>query len=1482
MAQLGLKEYVAKLDQLLSVESADEAIQHSRHILKYFPKNIAVWRILGRGLVQAGRWQEAESAFRRVLTVLPDDYSAHLGLSEAYTSLNRGSEAISHLERAYEQNPNSRELIDGLRGLYRRFRRAERVKMQLTAAAIARQHRRNGVPAQALDVLRAALAHTPDRIDLRLLLAETLWEQGAHHDAAEIALSVLKILPDCLTANRIMARLWLDEKRPSDAMRFINRLEALDPYLAYTLVQGTPPPDDAFRLDEIDYQRFAQGELVSRRPDWLQSIGASAPAMETRGDEEQPAWLSAALSNLPDEQPARRPSSAVEEDWMANVPRERASTPRLTDALDLPQEFSSDARDVNTGELDALFGESRRGLTGALNLPREFSSDARDVNTNELDALFGDDADETLPGWMLQAPYASSDRAASAAAESDESPDLDALFGSLEGTPKASTMGDDFNFSFEDSAAKASADDSFSFDFDDDAAAGATIKDDFSLDFAAQDDEPAFAASPSDADTPAWLLSDDEADAEPAFAALPSDTDTPAWLLNDDEQDDEPALGVLGSAPATTTEDDLPDWMQSAMTDDSATFATTPATPAAESMDWLSDDLFNEAPAANDSTDDDPDPLGWLMGGEADDPRPFDSTAAQMGAPAREWTAEMDMNDDQKRPDASSNDVPDWLSSSGGAPSPSSADDDLSDTGALMAEADANSDDLSWLSEARAAAKDAGVEEDDLAWLNAADDADDEPIAAANDISWLTSDDPLTLDDPLNASNAPISAGDELAWLTADDPLMRDEPLTADDAPMMDDESPVLTEELPDWLTQMQPEGASLNEMAAATAPDEDDDDGMSWLSEVEADSESSQAVTLNAPPDELSWLSDVRTGAQLGSEVTVTASSDELAWLADVQGETAADAVGAAPSDDLAWLSGESAIQPASDMPDWMSELQPAEAAADSPPIGMPTTGDLAWLADDQDAGAPIGMPTTGDLAWLADDQDAGAPIGMPTTGDLAWLADDQDAGAPIGMPTTGDLTWLADDQDDAHAVPADADDLAWLTSEADKVSAPALPSTEELAWMGEDSPADDDQPALAVSDMPDWLTEVAPEAVAADSKDDHAPVPDEADEFGWLTEKEDDAPALASTPEWLSTLEQLTEPSSEETMLSAKPTLPATDDLPAVASVNDTPDWLTAIDPTLSDKSSEPEADMITTTSDDFAWYEDEDKPQSVASVDEVPDWLSAIQEGDEAAAESDALAPVGLADGEGDMAMDSDTDLETIMGDILAKEDTLSADAPLADPETLIMSEMGESDDEAVADDLDAIFMSDAPSDDEATADDFDALVMREIAAQDELDAPPEGFDTLILDANAAVIPPSADAMIDGITDETEMAIPQLALDDGFADEVALVPAENAPDWLNAMVPGLDVDYEAREDEIAEVAALEERAAPSLKRDYDWVVGLAAAESALETPPPARPRFVFSRLPAWMSGDKPAPASSDGLPDWVDDEGTSGSADVPAWLK
>ncbi len=113
--------------------------------------------------------------------------------------------------------------------------------------------------------------------------------------------------------------------------------------------------------------------------------------------------------------------------------------------------------------------------------------------------------------------------------------------------------------------------------------------------------------------------------------------------------------------------------------------------------------------------------------------------------------------------------------------------------------------------------------------------------------------------------------------------------------------------------------------------------------------------------------------------------------------------------------------------------------------------------------------------------------------------------------------------------------------------------------------------------------------------------------------------------------------------------------------------------------------------------------------------------------------------------------------------------------------------------------------------------------------------------------------------------------------IAEETIIAPATNAPDWLNAMVPGLDMDFETAGDESVETeyaGAFDETL--GARSEYAWVIDLVEQEE-METAPAAmvseaefeQPRFVFRSLPAWYRQTNGTSADDDDFADWPSDD-------------
>ena len=145
MADIELRAYVAQIEEMLAAENNDEAVAHARHVLEYFPKNLAVYRLLGKGYLEKRRFPDAGDIFYRVLSAAPDDFVAHVGLAIIGEEEEDLSKALGHMERAFEAQPSNAAIQAELRRLYGRRDGVEPARVRLTRGALARLYVRGEI-----------------------------------------------------------------------------------------------------------------------------------------------------------------------------------------------------------------------------------------------------------------------------------------------------------------------------------------------------------------------------------------------------------------------------------------------------------------------------------------------------------------------------------------------------------------------------------------------------------------------------------------------------------------------------------------------------------------------------------------------------------------------------------------------------------------------------------------------------------------------------------------------------------------------------------------------------------------------------------------------------------------------------------------------------------------------------------------------------------------------------------------------------------------------------------------------------------------------------------------------------------------------------------------------------------------------------------------------------------------------------------------
>ena len=1484
MADISLKEYLEKVESLFQTGKYDEVVQHGRHILKHYPKNTPATRLLGRALVFTSEPQQAEMYLRRVLAVYPDDPVAHAALSDVNERLNKPNEAIWHMERALEQAPGVKAYVEKLRGLYQQHRNIDNPRFQLTTGAVARQYIRNGLYQQAIETLQATLDNAPRRVDLRLHLAQTLWEAGMQVEAAEEALDILDTLPYCLGANNLLTRLWLGEGRPSDAQRYLNQIQEVEPYVALRLAQDTTPDNNAFILPELDYRRVAESQLATSQPDWLSQVSTEDATLDDPSTEMTPDSFDEA-NTLTD----------LEAENILPPPSARPGHTGLLMALDANE--NDDAEAIVSDEMPDWLAEAApmEETGGDENAITDLFADF-----DNLDAESTADEDDDL-SW-LEGDSAVSDEAAAldwmAETELGDSSELPDLFGELDDeadnlpTADVSDLIDDDPLAWMQEAGVELTDEvepsiNFAADLEEDIEfadpdnldplawmqeAGVELTDTpATSDFFADEESPNEAELEDVDEALAWMHTatsevaeelaepdsliegGDELDwIQSSETNTGDDDESLEWLQTSDLVEPNAVSQVAGTLPENSDESDSLDWLsddsmldeffdlESLSTDSPAPVADVPLAQAQNVEGWQDTMADENLPPASDSenSDDELSSFEWLD----------DSTESAENTP--DWLSE---NLEESAPADLEADVPEWLSET----------DDNEEFGWLNEEVDPessietivpaaepNADMPDWLSEAApttsmgeeiTAEPVAEIDDaDSFDWIADSEDAEDEPAAElSSDMpDWLSEAAP-TADIGEEIAAEPVAEmgdDDSFDWMSDSD--------TAEDQPAAEPAT-----DMPDWLSEAAPTADIGEEIAAEPVAEMGDDDSFDWVSDGDAAEDEPAAEPATDMPD---WLSEAAPTADIGEEIAAEpvaemGDDDSFDWMSD------SDAAEDQP-----------AAEPATDMPDWLSEAAPTadigEEIAAEPVAEMGDDDSFDWIADSEDAEDEPAAELSSDMPdWLSE----AAP-----TADIG----EEIAAEPVAeMGDDDSFDWIADSEDaeDEPAAELSSDMPDWLSEAAPTADIGEEIAAEPVAEMGDDdsfdwmsdSDAAEDQPAAEpATDMPDWLSEAAP---TADIGEEIAAEPvaemGDDDSVDWIADGDgaDDEPAAepaTDMPDWLSEAAPVTD-SGEE--IAAEPVAEVGDDdsvdwiadgddaevepaaeLDEVGSDETTaeatgvPDWLSEVVPV-------EEATEETSIEDEERFEWPEENAQAVAS--EPPDWLSeveAITDGDE----SEAVVSESVDD-EPDWLSEAD---ELEAGTIDAAETV--ADVP---------DWLSEAEDDAVQSEI-----QDAAAEEiieEPAEIDGETRIL-----SDTFDWEEQGEPEYTTDSSESEFGWVDEAEVEAeSTEQLDTVIAEdFELEQTLAGASAPPPADNAPDWLNAMVPGLDLDYAAQEDdEPVESAYLE---APTTHReqldvgdvpqDINWLTDIVDAETSpfepiTDVPVAKSRRFVFTRKPAWL---------------------------------
>ena len=110
MQKIPLRVFYRKIEELIINQQSDLAISRAEYLLEKYPKNIAVYKLLGKAFLEKQEFDFANTIFEKILRVEPDDFVSHIGISIIAESFGNLEKSLNSMRRAYELEPSNESL----------------------------------------------------------------------------------------------------------------------------------------------------------------------------------------------------------------------------------------------------------------------------------------------------------------------------------------------------------------------------------------------------------------------------------------------------------------------------------------------------------------------------------------------------------------------------------------------------------------------------------------------------------------------------------------------------------------------------------------------------------------------------------------------------------------------------------------------------------------------------------------------------------------------------------------------------------------------------------------------------------------------------------------------------------------------------------------------------------------------------------------------------------------------------------------------------------------------------------------------------------------------------------------------------------------------------------------------------------------------------------------------------------------------------
>lgn len=276
---ISLREFAYEIRQRIDDGRTSEAVPLAQYLLRRHPRYLRGYQLLAEAALEQSNLTDSIEIFSRVLSADPESFAAHAGLASAYTDQNELDNALWHMTRAFESEPGMKAVRDQLRYLYEVRDGRAPGRLHLNSAALARSYLRNGAYDVAVEEFQHEIEADPERIDLRVALAEAYWFAGHPQQAAQVAFQVLDELPLALKPHLILGAFYHRAGEMEQAETHLRIAQELDPENDIAIAmfgEGIPFRAIAIPIDEPENITKGTAPLGAQLPEWLRDLSLFA------------------------------------------------------------------------------------------------------------------------------------------------------------------------------------------------------------------------------------------------------------------------------------------------------------------------------------------------------------------------------------------------------------------------------------------------------------------------------------------------------------------------------------------------------------------------------------------------------------------------------------------------------------------------------------------------------------------------------------------------------------------------------------------------------------------------------------------------------------------------------------------------------------------------------------------------------------------------------------------------------------------------------------------------------------------------------------------------------------------------------------------------------------------------------------------------------------------------------------------------------